>query len=381
MLTPPSAVAEPVPPDDDAAPDHLVVSAWSVISPLGVGARPFAAGLLAGRSGIVPLDGAPGTLPYSHAGLVENFTPSGALGRRGTRSMDRATGLAVATVGDLLGDRPSEGSEQELGLVLGTTNGSVSSMMGFTRDSLTQDRPYLVDPARFPNTVMNCAAGQCAIWHGLRGPNTTVAGGQLTGLLALQYGRRLERCGHVKSVLCGAVEEYSLERAWLDWHTRGADEGGPPPGEGCAVFLLEAATTARRAGRAPVADILALEFAASSPKTSVKAVLAGCLRRALRAAEVSPGSVWALAPSGVTSADEERAAAGAVLGEPAPLIVSCIDAIGDTAASSAAFQLAAVLAVAGSAPEAWGRAAVITSVDRDGGVGCAVVRLLGPRGT
>lgn len=356
--------------------DSLAVTGWSVASPLGLGAEAFADGLRQRRRGVGPLDPERWPGPVREAGVVDGFTPAGALGRRGTRSMDRATGLAVATVGMLLDGTATDGPGGDVGLVLGTGTGSVASMMGFTRDSLTQDKPYYVDPARFPNTVMNCAAGQCAIWHGLKGPNTTIAGGHLTGLLALRYAARLERCGHADMVLCGAVEEFSVERAWLEWTAPDPEGPGEPPGEGCAVLRLESAATARRGGRAVLADVLAVEVGAFGDEATPREVLAGCLHRALDAADVGADDVWAVAPSGSRGArgDAERAALRDVLGDAPRTTVACADLLGDTAAASGAFQLAAVLAASAEAPQARGRVAAVTSLDRDGLVGCALVR-------
>ncbi|GAA3299015.1 hypothetical protein GCM10020295_36110 [Streptomyces cinereospinus] len=109
--------------------------------------------------------------------------------------MDRVTALAVTAVGGLVEAVAEElaARPEQTALVLGTGSGSVQSIMDFTRDSLSGERPYHVEPARFPNTVMNRAAGQSAIWHRIKGPNTTVAGGSLTGLLALNYALRLHQ--------------------------------------------------------------------------------------------------------------------------------------------------------------------------------------------
>lgn len=156
-----------------------VISAWSAASAFGVGRETFSAGVRSKRQAVTTLDPERWAAPTDRACLVPGGEPRELLGRKGTRSMDRVTGLAVAAVGRLLDDGHGAripGLDEDTGLVLGTSNGSVGSIMSFTRDSLTEDRPYLVDPARFPNTVMNCAAGQSAIRHGLRGPNVTIAG-------------------------------------------------------------------------------------------------------------------------------------------------------------------------------------------------------------
>jgi 3-oxoacyl-[acyl-carrier-protein] synthase II len=359
-----------------------VISAWSAVSAFGVGREKFSDGVRTGQPAVTPLDPDVWSAPVAEACLVPAANPRELLGRKGTRSMDRATALAVAAVGRLLHDGDGgriDGLDEDTALVLGTSTGSVCSIMAFTRDSLMQDKPFFVDPARFPNTVMNCAAGQSAIWHGLRGPNVTIAGGRASALLALNHALRLQRSGRARGVVCGAVEEFSGERAWLDWHTHGERDPFSLIGEGCAVLLLEASATADRTA---LADVLSVEFALSGDDGNVRAVLAGCLRRALAGAGVDATDVWAVAPSNSPGrqGDSEHAAVHDVLGDHRPVRLSCIGLLGDTNAASAAFQIAALLSIAQDDPASAGRAALVTSADRDGVVGCALLRLRGPSG-
>ncbi|MFD1147569.1 beta-ketoacyl synthase N-terminal-like domain-containing protein [Saccharothrix hoggarensis] len=344
-----------------------VITAWSALSPFGTGREAFTEGLLAGRTTSRELDKELWAGPDAEACLVPEFTAASALGRKGTRSMDRATGLAVATVGRLLDDQ-DQGREIATGehaaLVLGTTTGSAQSMMDFTRDSLTGERPYLVDPSRFPNTVMNCAAGQCAIWHQLRGPNATVAGGRVAGLHALNYARRLLISGRADTALCGAVEEYSAARSWLD---RTGRDDAPVLGEGCAMLQLEQSgdDSASRA----LAEERAVEFGAYGDDCT--AALAACVRRALDRAGVSVADLWAVAPCG-TAGPGESVALREVLGDLSAFRAPDLSPIGDTAGAASAMQITAVLALASGDAAASGRAALITAVD-EGVVGCAVL--------
>lgn len=155
-----------------------VISAWSAVSPFGIGREAFVSGFHAGRSAVTAVDREQWRTPDDEVCLVPGFSPAAALGRKGTRAMDRVTGLAVSAVGRLIDESPdphTASDGEDVALVLGTTSGSVQSMMDFTRSGLVSEKPYFVDPARFPNAVMNCAAGQCAIRHRLKGPNTTIA--------------------------------------------------------------------------------------------------------------------------------------------------------------------------------------------------------------
>jgi 3-oxoacyl-[acyl-carrier-protein] synthase II len=250
--------------------------------------------------------------------------------------------------------------------------------MDFTRDSLVGAKPFFVDPARFPNTVMNCAAGQCAIWHHLTGPNTTIAGGRIAGLSALQYALRLHRSGRANGVLCGAVEEFSEARAWLERHSRGEDAGKTLLGEGCAVLLLGASGDRDGDRESGLAEVLTLRFGMWHKEDDIQPAMLACVRRALRAAQVDPAEIWAVSSSGMsgTLGAYEQGALDELFGSHRPKQIRCTELIGETSAASAAFQLVSVLATGESEGNASGRIALVTSFDHDGGIGCALMRLL-----
>ncbi|MCW6007295.1 hypothetical protein K1W54_22525 [Micromonospora sp. CPCC 205371] len=364
----------------------LTLSAWSALSPYGLGREAFTAGVRSGRSGVTVLDREAYPGPFDRAGLVPGFTVAGQLGRKGTRSMDRLSGLAVTLVRQLLDETGADAvtDSDEVGLVLGTGSGSVQSIMDFTAASFTGKKPYHVDPALFPNAVMNRPAGQCAIWHRIRGPNATVAGGAATGLLALSYAARLLRGGHCRQALVGAVEEYSVQRAWLEWHARSAGVDPAPLAEGGALLLMEAPDEAHRADRAPVATVLATRFMAFDEPDQARQVLANCVTAALRSAGVAPEAVEVVAPLGAEGElgrQEERATADA-LGGSTPRVVRCRPLLGDASAASAAFQIAVLLATARPDGRHDTGIGLVTTVDPHGVVGCALLRMApGPTST
>lgn len=193
----------------------VFLSHWAATSVYGPSTEDYKAGLSERAEG----------------GAIPGFDIREALGTKGTRSMDRVTAIAVHTIGNLIAGLAERPAPASTATVLGTTAGSVSSIIGFTYDSVTEERPYLVDPARFPNTVMNCAAGRSAIWHQLQGPNATIAGGPHATALAINYGRRLLESGRANAAIVGAVEELSEERQALHGGSGALTEGG-------AVFMM-----------------------------------------------------------------------------------------------------------------------------------------------
>ncbi|MFF3545081.1 beta-ketoacyl synthase N-terminal-like domain-containing protein [Streptomyces platensis] len=355
-----------------------VISEMAVASPYGLGEEAFADGILAGTHAPGPLDTGDWPVPHHEAGLIPGFDVVAALGPKGTRSMDRLTGITVATTGLLLercGTLVADGPE-ETGLVLGTP-GSVQSAMAFTHDALTGERPFHVNPARFPNTVMNHPAGRSAIWHGLKGPNVSVSGGTASGLHALNYGSRLLRGGHAGALLCGAAEEFSVQRARLE-HVVHAGAGGPL-GEGAALFLLESADSAERGGRTPRAELLGCRFRVFTRPERAGQALATCLADLLRETGSDADEIGLIAATGAPDAlgEQESAALDEVLG-PAGAdqrVRTRLHALlGGTGAASTALQLAAVLALAARTPSGARRLALVTTADREGTVACALFR-------
>lgn len=374
-----------------------VITAWSAVSPYGIGRAAFAGGVRAGDSTDSPVDPETWKSPDERASLVPDFEVRAVLGKASTRSMDRVTGLAITTVRELFAEAEAAQCPVPAGertaLVLGTTLGSAQSQHDFVRDSFEGDKPYDIDPRRMPNTLMNCAAAATAIRFGLKGPNSTVAGGRMSGLVALGYARRLLAAGRTERALVGAVEEYSRSRAWLDRHSKPTDgdqDGGQPDprlGEGCAMLLLEPADgetgdgEPADAARTPLAELLAIDIRADV-QDDPTATLRESLTHALGEAGVTPEQVWAATAGevpGPLGADERRLLTE-VFGEPATARGRGHELLGDTAAVSGVFQLTTLLARAADDTEAADRFAVITSVDEYGMTASAVLRLLAQNG-
>lgn len=297
-------------------------------------------------------------LPHPAGQALTDFSIRGRLGRKGTGFFDRVTGLGVVACGLALDDsgiRAADGGlavdRDRIGIVLGTTAGSLKSTMDFSAETLLQDRPYLVNPGLFPNTVMNCVAGQAAIWYGLRGVNATVAGGPLALLNVLRYARRLLTRGYADVLLAGVAEEFTPHTAWTR-HLAGV----APPREGAVVFVLEPAPAARAAGRPAGAELLAVATGFCPDPGGVDAALGDCARRAI-------------AEAGVDAASLAQAAAARSPGA---------DASTDSQPVGAGLELAAWLTAARDGDDDHDEDAddtvLITAATPEGGVGAAVLR-------
>ena len=125
--------------------------------------------------------------------------------------------------------------------------------------------------------MINAAAGQAAIWQGLRGVNSTILAGEASGLQALAYAVGLIRSGRAAALLAGGVEELCLE-SFLGYLRAGrlsgsnghqveeipeeisvpfhARRNGFAQAEGAALLMLEDTETAAGRGAVVLAEVL-----------------------------------------------------------------------------------------------------------------------------
>lgn len=307
-------------------------------------------------------------LPPTGARTVPGFDPAVEIGPKGIRSMDRATAFAVATAGRLL-DRAEPADHSRTGLVLATTAGSLQTMLDLGTDSLTKAKPHQIDPGRIPVGVMNYAAGQCAIHHRLTGPNVTIPGGRSAMALALRFSQRLLASGRVDQVLCGATEEATPARAWLEHRARPPAAPASPIGEGCVMLRLVPTNGV------PGPRITAVTTELALPGAAPAAALETALRRALAAARTGPESVHAIATGAALDghAEAETEALQAVFG-PRARRLAVHPHLGDTSAATSGFALLALLETAAAEHRPSGQAFAATTIDRRGLACCLIGR-------
>lgn len=359
---------------------EVVITGWSTLTSAGIGAQALAK-QLAGAE-LAPAQASVGVdvsglyeeaLPEATGHALADFDVRAELGRKGTGSFDRATALAVVCCQEALrsaGLELDESSRTRVGVALGTSLGSFKSTSDYSRETLVQDKPYLVNPLLFPNTVMNCAAGQVAIRFGLRGVNATIAGGTLAFLNAVRYACNALDRGYADVMLAGAVEEYSPHRAWAS-HLTGATSA-VASGEAAGIFVLSRPQAPSWVGGGSQARILAVAtgYGPGGAEQADQA-LSSCISRALRQAGVAAADIETVLTGEAEEFDRrEYGAAVTALGhEPRRVLAKRL--LGECDAASGAVALAVCLA--GQAGGGSGLA-LITGRGPDGAVGAAIVK-------
>jgi 3-oxoacyl-[acyl-carrier-protein] synthase II len=350
---------------------RVVVTGAGALSPIADSAAALHGALCAQTSALkdielFPLDtaGNVADLGPRRAGEIRPFEPKEYLGDRNLRPVDRTARLLLVAAQQALesaGWTAERRAGHEVGLVLGTTFCSVRTIAEFDRRAL-QLGPSYASPLDFANSVINAAAGQAAIWHDLRGVNSTVAAGEASGLLALAYAADLIRGGRADAVLAGGAEELCFES--FVGHHRGGRLGsactvpfdsrrdGFALAEGAAMLLLEEAGSAAARGARVLAEIRGYgeAFAAAGEEAAMADAVARAVRLAVADAGLDPADLDVLSLSangGVRSDRAEALGIAAALGpaaaaRPATAVKAML---GEALGASGAFQAVDLLGI------------------------------------
>lgn len=183
------------------------------------------------------------------------------LSARERRRMDRLCILAVIAARQALADAgidPRATDGDRIGVVLGTGIGPMESMENFARPVVLEG-PSAANPALFPNTVYNAAAGQVAMHTGALGPTSTLSVSHASGAAALAYAQILLQADEADAIVCIGVDALTdqVVRGYTELGlVRNCGQEGLRVTEGSVAFVLERAEFAR-ARRAPVYGELA----------------------------------------------------------------------------------------------------------------------------
>lgn len=354
-----------------AAGTAVVITGAAVISPLGDEPRAVHAALVAGGTAIGPTSFATDGLGELMAAEIQEFEPTAYLGVANLRPLDRPARLASAAASKALtaaGWRSASGSGAmparaeagaiPVGLVLGTMFGSLRTIAEFDRRAVSAG-PNYASPLDFANSVINAAAGQAAIWHGMPELNTTIAGGPPAGVVAIGFAADQIRTGRAQRLLAGGAEELCFE-ALIGFGRLGllapAGDAQPRPfdrrrrglalGEGAALFALEGEEAADERGATVLARVLghgaAFDPSRGAQAESGAAAMARAIRAALAESGIDASDIDAVScsASGLPADRDEAGGLGAVFGERlATLPVTAVKAqLGEALGASGAYQ-------------------------------------------
>ena len=253
---------------------RALVTGVGAVTPVGLTARESWENLLAGVSGVGPIESFDASaLSVRIAGEVRGFAPAG-IDAKAARRMSRFAQFCVAAAREAADDAGLELREEErprAAAALATGAGGVLDTFAETENYLTKG-PARVSPFFVPLMAPNMGACQVGMQLGLRGPTLAATAACASGLYSYIEAKALIESGVADVVIAGGAEAAlhpvsvaglanmkALSRRNDD--PAGAsrpfdrDRDGFVFGEGGAVFVVEAEERARKRGARVYAEL------------------------------------------------------------------------------------------------------------------------------
>ena len=294
---------------------RVVVTGLGIVSPIGYGVEENWENITAGKSGIGPI-----TLfdtsgfSVTIAGEVDSFNPTDFLPEKDARRMDRFIQFSMVAANEAIRNSGLEISEKNadlIGVYIGAGIGGVTTIEA-TTTKFNETGARRISPFYIPMSIVNMAAGNISINHGLRGPNLAVTTACSTGTHAIGDAARLIQFGDADAMIAGGTEAAitptsvggfasakALSRRNSDpaAASRPWDLGrdGFVMGEGAGVLVLEELEFAKKRGARIYAELTG--FGMSGDAYHMTSPAPGgngakrCMMSALRNGNVNPDEI------------------------------------------------------------------------------------------
>lgn len=197
---------------------RVVVTGMGVVSPLGRGVKHNWESLLAGKSGIRPIEGVDlKDIPVTIAGQVpfgENapdFNPDTVFAPKDQKKNDKFIMFGMAAAGDALEDagwNAETASEEEknragvmIGAGIGGLQGIYENAISFNEFGMKKISPFFI-----PSVLINLISGNVSIRYGLKGPNHACVTACSTGTHAIGDAAAMIARGDADLMVAGGAE-------------------------------------------------------------------------------------------------------------------------------------------------------------------------------
>lgn len=267
---------------------RVVITGLGAVSPFGMGADRLFQALLAGESAIryVPeLEEIQGLGPRV-AGLVHGIDPKD-IPRKIRRTMSRMSLYALLAAQEALAQAEVDDSLRtggRLGIVLGSTVGSVETMEEFFKDFLPRKSIEGIKSMLFFKIMGHSCAANVAQTLGIAGRTLAPSAACATGCQSVGLGYEAIALGRQDLMLCGGADEFHpltaatfdiIQAASTSYNDRpqctprpfDRDRDGIVCSEGAGLLLLESLDSAHARGAHILAEVVG--FASTSDASSI----------------------------------------------------------------------------------------------------------------
>lgn len=258
---------------------RIVVTGMGIVSCFGTDIDTFYQQLLAGKSGIVPIEEFPcSDYPTRFAGAIRGFDPGEYIDKKQARRVDpfiryaMVAGKKALESTGLLGEGLATLNKERCGIVIGSGMGGMS-MFSDGIETILQKSFKRLTPFFVPYIITNMGGALLAIDIGFMGPNYSISTACATSNFCIQSAAEQIQQGNADLMICGGAEaplspiglagfvacralstrNDDPTKASRPWD-RGRD--GFVMGEGAGVLVLESLEHAQARGATILAEYL-----------------------------------------------------------------------------------------------------------------------------
>lgn len=188
---------------------RVVVTGLGLVTPVGNTVKESWENILAGKSGIAPIEHFDATgFNTRFGGSVKNFDISPYLNPKDARKMDLFIQYGVAAGAQAISDAGIECTDENaerIGVAIGSGIGGLP-MIEQNHNALNKGGARRVSPFFVPGSIINMISGNLAIQHGFKGPNIAITTACTTGTHNIGYSARTIAYGDADVMICGGAE-------------------------------------------------------------------------------------------------------------------------------------------------------------------------------
>nr|WP_024967736.1 beta-ketoacyl-ACP synthase II [Pantoea sp. IMH] len=315
---------------------RVVVTGLGMLSPVGNTVESTWNALVAGQSGISPIDYFD-TSAYAtrFAGLVKDFNCEEFISRKDQRKMDAFIQYGVVAGIQAMQDSGlviTDENADRIGAAIGSGIGGLG-LIEENHASLVSGGPRKISPFFVPSTIVNMIAGHLTIMYGMKGPSIAISTACTTGVHNIGHAARIIAYNDADVMLAGGAEKGSTplgmggfgaaralstrnddpQAASRPWDK---DRDGFVLGDGAGIVMLEEYEHAKKRGAKIYAELVGFGMSSdayhmtSPPENGSGAALA--MTNALKDAQLSPEQIGYINAHGTSTPAGDKAEAQAV---------------------------------------------------------------------
>ncbi len=253
--------------------ERVVVTGMGVASPLGCTVDEFWDALLAGKPGIISLEGGLFSgLSAKIGALVQGYEEGKYLDNKEARRMSRSSQFGMAAAQQAIAESKLDSNsvdQSNIGVIVGSSIGGYTAAEFYMRNYYHDIR---ISPFTIPISMNIAPGSNISIKYGFQGPLLDVDAACATAAHSIGYAFNMIRSGTLPAAVTGATDSPfspTVVEAWSAMHALSthndnpaeacrpfsADRDGLVLGEGAGILILESESHALSRGATILAEL------------------------------------------------------------------------------------------------------------------------------